>query len=597
MSDPTAREWSWSDPRILDPMACGEIASRVTLAERRLKDVHYPDLPSASDCHLADAKPAEVPANPKASAGLASPLLEEARQLSLHADFKHLSDLRRRTRSDAEYDQWQSEFERLLALPDEQVRAQRSDTLGRYMDWAYEPEPVFERAGDGLVEPQFRLDHPDATVRAAFDYVEAHWSKLVKTSARAIGSSLLVMPFPFLIPAGRFREAYYWDTCFGIDGLLATGRTELCRMQADNLLESIRRFGFIPNGNRDYYLSRSQVPLSATMVRKVVAASEREWSAAQDAQRLQRLRQWVARRALPLLGREFLDFWSDPETRYDERTGLHHHWDALDSRRPERYSLDAEDDLGLTHRDLRAGAESGLDFTAVDRGPSGRIETSRIATVLLNAVLCRFADDLAWLAQYAGETTMQERFTRLGALRRSALERHLWDEASGTYRNLHLDVGTLAPDLGFATFAPLFAKACTPERVARVVSQGLAALERRGGLAASNLWKSPHQWDGANGWAPVQMIAIEGLLNYGHTAEAKRLGQKWLAKLGAMHRRFGQLFERVDLDGSDLPGEGCEQYPVQEGFLWTNSSLVWAAVSVLGHGLAPIEARMIAPAA
>src|SRR3546814_2865374 len=57
----------------------------------------------------------------------------------------------------------------------------------------------------------------------------------------------------------RFREAYYWDTAFGIDGLIATGRLELAQMQADNFLELIRRFGFVPNGNRDYYLSRSQI--------------------------------------------------------------------------------------------------------------------------------------------------------------------------------------------------------------------------------------------------------------------------------------------------------------------------------------------------
>ncbi|MDP9142120.1 MAG: alpha,alpha-trehalase [Pseudomonadota bacterium] len=594
MNEFIALEWRWSDPRVLDGTARREIEARVALAQLRLHEVRYPDLPSASECHLADGMPAPVPASPSASSGIASPLLEEARQLSLHPDFKHLSDLRRRARSIDDYAQWNPIFERLLGLHEHAIQLERPDVLSRYIDWAFEPEPRFEHAGDELVAPRFHLDHPDANVRAAFDYTEEHWARMVKTSARAVGSSLLVMPYPFLIPAGRFREAYYWDTCFGIDGLLATGRNEICRMQADNLIESIRRFGFVPNGNRDYYLSRSQVPLSATLVRKVVAASECEWRTAGNTARLQRLKHWVHARALPLLEREFIDFWSDPATRFDERTGLHHHWDALDARRPERYSLDAEDDLGLSHRDLRASAESGLDFTAVDHGPSGRIESSRIATVLLNAVLCRFCSDLAWLAEYAGDEALNRRFVELGELRRSAVESQLWDEASGTYRNLHLDAGTLAPDLGFSTFAPLFAQTCTPDRAARVVQAGLEQLERRGGIAASNLWQSPHQWDGSNGWAPVQMIAIEGLLNYGYSADAKRLAEKWLAKLGAMHRRFGQLFERVDLDGSDLPGEGQDQYPVQEGFLWTNSSLAWTAISVLGHQLVPIEMQTIA---
>jgi alpha,alpha-trehalase len=589
VSERDAQEWRWSDPRVLGETARREIEARVALAQERLQQVRYADLPSASDCHLADAVPENVPSNPTASPGIASPLLEEARQLSLHADFKHLSDLRRRARSDDDYAQWQPIFERLLALPYNEVIAARSDTLRSYIDWAFESEPAFEHAGDHLVAPRFRLDHADAAVRAAFDYTETQWSRLLKTSARAVGSSLLVMPFPFLVPAGRFREAYYWDTAFGIDGLLATGRIEVCRMQADNLLESIRRFGFVPNGNRDYYLSRSQVPLSATLVRKVVEASEREWRASGDSARLQRLHRWAKTRALPLLEREFVDFWSEPSTRFDAATGLHHHWDALDARRPERYSLDAEDDLGLTHRDLRASAESGLDFTAVDCGPSGRIETSRIAPVLLNSVLCGFASDAAWLAGYAGDDATQRRFVELGEQRCASLEAHLWDEASGTYRNRHLDAATPSADLGFATFAPLFANACTPERAAKVVEHALPMLERRGGIAASNLWASPHQWDGSNGWAPVQMIAIQGLLNYGYRNDAQRLANKWLSKLGAMHARFGQLFERVDLDGSDLPGEGCDQYPVQEGFLWTNASMVWSAVSVLGHALQAVE--------
>jgi alpha,alpha-trehalase len=582
-------EWRWSDPRVLDAAARSEIEARVTLAQQRLQQVRYADLPSASDCHLADALPEIVPAMPSASPGISSPLLEEARQLSLHADFKHLSDLRRRARSDDEHAQWHAVFAPLPSSSSAQaVHEARADALRAYIDWAFESEPAFEHAGDHLVAPRYRLEHVDAAVRAAFDYTESQWARLLKTSTRAVGSSLLVMPFPFLVPAGRFREAYYWDTCFGIDGLLATGRLEVCRMQADNLLESIRRFGFVPNGNRDYYLSRSQVPLSASLVRKVVEASEREWRAARDGVRLQRLQTWVRTRALPLLEREFVDFWSDPATRFDAATGLHHHWDDLDARRPERYSLDAEDQLGLRHRDLRASAESGLDFTAVDCGPSGRIESSRIAPVLLNAVLCGFASDVAWLAAYADDEITQQRFTALGARRRAALETHLWDEASGTYRNFHLDSATRSADLGFATFAPLFAQACSKARAARVVQNALPMLERRGGIAASNLWASHHQWDGANGWAPVQMIAIQGLLHYGYRVDAQRIASNWLSKLGAMHARFGQLFERVDLDGSDLPGEGCDQYPVQEGFLWTNASLVWTAVRVLGHRLVPL---------
>ncbi|HVT36449.1 MAG TPA: hypothetical protein VHE37_12755, partial [Nevskiaceae bacterium] len=113
MSDPLELEWRWSDPRVLGETARQEIEARVALAQQRLREVHYPEVPSAGECHLSDAVPAEVPTNPRASAGIASPLLEEARQLSLYPDYKYLSDLRRRARNEAEYARWQERFERM----------------------------------------------------------------------------------------------------------------------------------------------------------------------------------------------------------------------------------------------------------------------------------------------------------------------------------------------------------------------------------------------------------------------------------------------------------------------------------------------------
>jgi alpha,alpha-trehalase len=577
-------EWGVTDSRILSDVDRAEVLARSAVARERLGRVCYPQIPSVDELHLPLSAPAPLRPQFKPSPGLASPLLEEARKLKVHPDFKYLSDLQRSSTT-PDYAHWQREFTRAAQC---EGFEERRAVLKKYIECAYEPEPVFAPAEPALVAPRWTLDHPDAKVRQAFSHIENHWGVLVKSSVSESGGSLIQSPYPFLIPAGRFRESYYWDTCFGVDGLLASGRLELARMQADNLLENIRRFGFVPNGSRDYYLTRSQLPLSASMIRKIVEASHAEFAAEGNAVRMARLHLWVAERAVPLLEREFLDFWSDPETRFDAATGLHHHWDQLDIKRPERFSADDEDHLGASFRDVRASAESGLDFTDMYSGRTGLNEMSQIAPVMLNAVLCGFSRDLSWLAEFCGMDMVREKFMGFHQQRSLAIDRHLWDESSGVYRHYHLKDRSLSSGLCFTAYAPLFADICTPARAARVAAVA-AALESRGGICASTLCESTHQWDGSNGWAPAQMIAITGLLNFGYAEDARRLAEKWLETLAGIFERHGQFFERVDVDARDIPGNGYDKYPVQEGFLWTNASFVWILTRVLGFGLKPVE--------
>lgn len=582
-----AFEWSVADGGVLAAGDRAEIAARSDCARALLNRVRHPQVPSVAELHLPQAAPVVVEGRSHPSPGLASPLIEEARVLALHEDYKTLSDLHARDQDAATTAQWREAFAALDRLAPDARTTRRKTLLLEYLAAAYEAEDECERIDSDVVERRWALDHPVAATRAAFDHIEGHWRSLVRTSAGARGSSLLRTPYPFLIPAGRFREAYYWDTAFGIDGLIATQRLELAQMQADNFLELIRRFGFVPNGNRDYYLSRSQPPLSSRLVRAVVEATQAQAQRDGDSARSERLLRWVRERALPLLASEFVDFWSEPTTRFDAATGLHRHWDALDVKRPERYSTDDEFQLGKQLRDVRAMAESGLDFTILYAGPSGKNEMSAFAPVMLNAMLAGFALDLAWLAEFANDSELHERFTQLAAARREAIDRHLWDEDAGYYRSLHLGTRERSAGVGFTVFTPLFAGIATPQQAQRVIAAAQPLL-RRGGIAGSSRFDSPHQWDGNNGWAPAQMIAVGALQRYGFDALARDIAQRWVVALTQVFQQHGGFYERINVDALDLPARKPHQYPVQEGFLWTNSSFVWMAVAVLGHSLVPV---------
>ena len=79
-------------------------------------------------------------------------------------------------------------------------------------------------------------------------------------------SSLLPLPQPYVVPGGRFREIYYWDSYFTMLGLEESGRRDLVVDMVHDFAYLIDTYGHVPNGTRTYYLSRSQPPFFFEMV-------------------------------------------------------------------------------------------------------------------------------------------------------------------------------------------------------------------------------------------------------------------------------------------------------------------------------------------
>ena len=104
--------------------------------------------------------------------------------------------------------------------------------------------------------------------RSAADHVEALWPYLKRSggSAPVQDDSLIPLPGEYVVPGGRFGEIYYWDSYFTMCGLAVSGEWQLIEAMVDNFAFQIERFGHIPNGNRTYFLSRSQPPFFVFMV-------------------------------------------------------------------------------------------------------------------------------------------------------------------------------------------------------------------------------------------------------------------------------------------------------------------------------------------
>ena len=77
-----------------------------------------------------------------------------------------------------------------------------------------------------------------------------------------------------MVPGGRFREFYYWDSYWIVRGLLSSNMVSTAQMVVENLLDLVDRFGFVPNGSRLYYLNRSQPPFLTQMVDAVYSVTQ-----------------------------------------------------------------------------------------------------------------------------------------------------------------------------------------------------------------------------------------------------------------------------------------------------------------------------------
>ena len=101
------------------------------------------------------------------------------------------------------------------------------------------------------------------------EYIAENWSDCIKENQNDEGT-LIGLPYPYTVPAvGKFDEIYYWDTYFTNVGLLISGFSMQAKHNVDNMLHLVDKYGFMPNGNRTYYLNRSQPPFLSQMVRDV----------------------------------------------------------------------------------------------------------------------------------------------------------------------------------------------------------------------------------------------------------------------------------------------------------------------------------------
>ncbi len=429
------------------------------------------------------------------------------------------------------------------------------------------------------------FDRPSA---AAFAYVSdtslttaAHidrlWDVLTRTADTPVEyDSLIALPHPYVVPGGRFREIFYWDSYFTMLGLRESGRTDLIRAMLDNFAYLIDTVGFIPNGNRTYFLSRSQPPFFGLMV-ELLAEIEGPT---------------VLATYLPQLQKEYT-FWMDgsdaltAEKPAYKRVALapddqilNRYWDSLATPRPEAYKYESNlvteaDQHGIEptamHLHLRAACESGWDFSSrwlADGKTLVSTNTAEIVPVDLNCVLYSLEKTLEAAYRQAGNQAEAATFSQLAEQRKTALLATCWNDETGFFHDYHIPSASQTTALTLAGVFPLFMNLATPEQAARVHELLTSDFLQAGGWVTT-LRPTGQQWDWPNGWAPLQWIVYQGLSNYGYTQTAREGGAKWLAHNDKVFKATGKMMEKYNVVEAAIT-TGGGKYPNQDGFGWTN---------------------------
>jgi alpha,alpha-trehalase len=255
---------------------------------------------------------------------------------------------------------------------------------------------------------------------------------------------------------------------------------------------------------------------------------------------------------------------------------LNRYWDTRNTPRDEGYRNDfltaraSGRPPAQVYRDIRAAAESGWDFSSRwfgDRQHMPTIRTTSIVPVDLNSLLYGLEQAIARGCAEQHDLACEQDFEGRAQRRRQAMERYLWDPRAGYFEDYDWQRGRRRDELSAATLYPLFVGLATSQQASRVARTMRAHLLKGGGIVTTTL-HSGQQWDAPNGWAPLQWIAVRGLARYGDDSLAHDIASRWLATVRRVYANTGKMFEKYDVEHA-LPGGGGE-YPVQDGFGWTN---------------------------
>eukprot|EP00043_Microstomoeca_roanoka_P016611 m.170801 g.170801 ORF g.170801 m.170801 type:complete len:393 (-) comp16489_c1_seq1:64-1242(-) len=369
---------------------------------------------------------------------------------------------------------------------------------------------------------------------------------------------------------------YYWDMFWIVRGLIQSNMFNTTKNIINNYYSLIDRFGFIPNGARIYYLTRSQPPVLSEIVMALYEATGNET---------------LLSEAYPYLAKEYA-YWNGTHTDNHKSIAigigpsagwLTRYYAETTSPRPESFREDQatanqagfdREEQEQFFRDVATGAETGWDFSSrwlKTADALSTIRTTEIVPVDLNCFMLRFERHLAIVAKQAGDTTASTVYSLAADARARVMMASMYNETTGRFHDLLLPLGTQIPGrVTPAAYFPLWAEVSASKKV-QLSLMGSFLNSQLLQVAAVDTTNTAtgQQWDKPNAWAPLQWILAEGFDRVGNHALANAIRCRWLETTMLAFKATGYMYEKYDAYALGKGGGGGEYVP-QLGFGWTN---------------------------
>ncbi|KRH94022.1 Neutral trehalase [Pseudoloma neurophilia] len=431
------------------------------------------------------------------------------------------------------------------------------------------------------------------------------WKELsrVKVEKKGRDSTLLSLPYPFMVPGGRFREFYYWDTYFILEGLIRSKMYESAFNIVRNFAHIIDKLGYIPNGTREYYKFRSQPPFFPLMLVKIMGINEE-------------MDQFVLTEGLKMALNEYEWFrrYRSVHVKKGNKLYLLNFFHVkTDFPRPESLSEDIKTFLsqnvqseGEIFSNLKSGAESGWDFSSRWFKGEGieTISAYNQIPVDLNAILFKNEQIISKLLEKVGDLEKAREFGDLSIRRHEAINEVLWNDNIGTWNDVRLDDHTFVDQrFFFSNVFPLIFDITPPSKtqesrkklkkndllsdspedaqnIGRATENTIYTVlnahkkelfSYKGGVPTSGEGPSEQQWDFPNVWAPHQYLIVEKLNSIGEKDMALQIARAFYNSVKAGFLQSKVFYEKYNCLKLGLTGKGGE-YEAQTGFGWTNGT-------------------------
>lgn len=376
------------------------------------------------------------------------------------------------------------------------------------------------------------------------DYIHDGWQRTIRFNNQDEGT-LIGLPNPYTVPSEneRFQEMYYWDTYFINRGLILSGLLEQAINNTENMFYLIERYGFMPNGNRTFYLNNSQPPFLSLMVDDIYNETKDNV--------------WLAK-AVGILEKEHF-FW---DTKRKTAIGLNQYscnkqgaiaekkYEGFIERIGKRPEGHSDEDLSCQYITI---CESGYDIN-----PRWGFETENFVQVELNALLYALESNLAKFYRILG-IDGAEKWDEKAQNRKKLMEKYMLKD--GIFNDYNFKTGKISDVFSGACYYPLFVGLVSDEQ-AKALVENLYRLETDYGVKATEYQATDYtyQWQAPNGWAPHQNLVIQGLAKYGYNNDAKRIAKKYSYLVEKNYEENHNLWEKYNIvTGSiDVADESSE---------------------------------------